>query len=363
MEALKHAFAPRLIAALATAGSLFVAAPAFAAPSVTINSVDPAAPVPGDTVTFQASSPSRISSWSWDYDYRGGSGHFVQGTAKGSHQYTARGSYTAVVVAQDNNGNTGYTYKKVVVDRAPEASFTSDPASPAPGQTITFTQTAVAPDGGQIKSYGWDLNGDGTYDDSTDPTATTSFPADGDYTVGLRVVDDLGLASTTTQTINVATPPPPPPPPASFDTAPVPGPEPAPQANPLGPTSSLAQFSPRPFIHIKGRTTGRGARVNLFTVRAAVGAKVVVRCIGKRCPAKGATRVVKGRRVKSGRATAGTVRFRAVEHLLRAGIVLEVRVTKKGYVGRYTRFRIGRLKPPVRWDGCLLPGHKGPSEC
>jgi hypothetical protein len=180
------------------------------------------------------------------------------------------------------------------------------------------------------------------------------------------VVDDLGLTSTHTETITVSAPlpgsdqptdstPSDSSAPQGFDTPPAPVADPAP-ANPLVP-AGLAQFNPRPFVRIKGHTTGRGAQIDLFSVRALGGSRVAVRCQGKHCPKHSAVqRLIKGSRT-------GTVRFRPVEGFLVAGIVLEVRVTKKGYVGRYTRFRIGKLKPPVRWDGCLMPGAKGPSEC
>jgi hypothetical protein len=38
-------------------------------------------------------------------------------------------------------------------------------------------------------------------------------------------------------------------------------------------------------------------------------------------------------------------------------------VTKDGYIGRYTRFRVGKVKPPVRWDGCLMPGATKATDC
>ena len=41
---------------------------------------------------------------------------------------------------------------------------------------------------------------------------------------------------------------------------------------------------------------------------------------------------------------------------LRAGTVLEVFVIKRGMIGKYTRFKIRRLKAPLRADRCTAPG-------
>lgn len=60
------------------------------------------------------------------------------------------------------------------------------PASPTPGQVVTFTATANPPAGVDIKSYGWDLNGDGGID-KNGVSATWSYAAPGPVTVSLRV--------------------------------------------------------------------------------------------------------------------------------------------------------------------------------
>jgi len=42
------------------------------------------------------------------------------------------------------------------------ADFDWSPAVPTPGQVVTFTAAANPADGITVKSYDWDLNGDGT---------------------------------------------------------------------------------------------------------------------------------------------------------------------------------------------------------
>jgi hypothetical protein len=226
-------------------------------------------------------------------------------------------------------------------------------------------------------TYAWDFNGDGTTD-ASGPSPTYSYPAGGTYTAKLLVTDDLGSTSSATQSLTVADTP------SGAGSgaaggsgsggsgqpsAPADSGSPAAGANPTfdstaGSTPAISlpsMLKPLPFIHIKGHTTGRGAQIDLFTVKAPAGSRLTVACVAKRgCGRKlGQFKV----RARKGRAT-GLVRVRWIEGWRRAGTLIKVRVTKPGFIGRYTQFRIGRLKPPVRWDGCLLPGHNGrPTDC
>jgi hypothetical protein len=57
------------------------------------------------------------------------------------------------------------------------------------------------------------------------------------------------------------------------------------------------------------------------------------------------------------------VRVRALERQLRAGIVLDVTVTRSGFIGKYSRFRIRRGKVPLKRNLCLRPGARKPTRC
>jgi PKD repeat protein len=315
-------------------------------------------PAPGQVVAFDAGPSSdpdgSIKAWDWDWNNDG---------TWDDHGKTAARSFTrglqTVVLRVTDDGNATSTAKlQFTVDSYPSAGFTTDPATPVAGQAVIFTAHSAPAEGGSIVAQAWDLNGDGRFDDGTASTATTTFTP-GNHTVSLRVLDDLGLSTVAFRMFAVAEPAGPGPTTGDDGAAGHGdgGGSPA-SGGVKGFTQSggFAALNPRPFIHIKGRTTGRGALIDLFTVRAPSGAEVVLRCNGKRCP-------IKARRARVGGSGIGIVRFRAVEKLLRVGIVLQVEVTKQGFVGRVTRFRIGRLKPPVRWDGCLVPGHNGPADC
>ena len=142
--------------------------------------------------------------------------------------------------------------------------------------------------------------------------------------------------------------------------APTPAAQPAPAATSppvsapvvVAPTALVPlALDPFPVVRIKGRLTPKGARVTLLTVRAPRNVRIEVDCTGTDCPAR------------HYRAPAGRRRLRRFERALRAGTRLEVRVTKPGYVGKFTAFVIRRDAEPKRSDRCLAPGATRPERC
>jgi hypothetical protein len=132
-------------------------------------------------------------------------------------------------------------------------------------------------------------------------------------------------------------PPPPPPPPSGG-----------------GGGSATPLLSPFPVVIVAGRLTSRGARVTRLSVRAPAGSRVLGRCRGRTCPVhRLRTRVGPGR----------SVRLRRFQSRLRSKTVLVLLVTKPGFIGKYTRFRIRRGKPPKRTDLCVQPGETTGSAC
>jgi subtilisin family serine protease len=70
-------------------------------------------------------------------------------------------------------------------------------------ETATLNATGSADADGSVEAYEWDLDGDGAYDDATGPEVTAAFASPGERTVGLRVIDDDGLANETTASVTV----------------------------------------------------------------------------------------------------------------------------------------------------------------
>lgn len=114
------------------------------------------------------------------------------------------------------------------------------------------------------------------------------------------------------------------------------------------------RLKPFPVVVIAGRLRGRVTAVTGFVVRGPRGARVTVRCRGRVCPMRRARGAIKVNR---------RLRLRRVQRRYRAGSSLEVRVTGKGRIGKFTRIRFRRGRTPLRSDSCLAPGSSRPSSC
>jgi hypothetical protein len=142
-------------------------------------------------------------------------------------------------------------------------------------------------------------------------------------------------------------------------TAPPPAPVPAPPAPAPAPVkvtvaasrAPAAQFlNPFPVVRIRGFFARTGARITLLSVRGPEKAQVSVRCVGRRCPVKSLT------------LPTANVRVHRFERFLRAGIQLQIRVTRPGRIGSYTSFLIRARRPPLRTERCLTTSGK-PAVC
>jgi hypothetical protein len=206
----------------------------------------------------------------------------------------------------------------------PAASFKWFPALPQTGEPVSLVSTssdAFSP----IVALAWALNGPfqggGT-------VLTTSFSTPGGHLVRLLVTSANGLSSVASETINV-----------------------------VGPRVPLMQ--PFPVVRIAGTETRSGVKLRLLRVQQTpAGARVTVRCRGRRCPLRSASRVAVSRVLE-----AASLEFRAFERSLHFGVTLEIFVSKPGEIGKYTRFEVRRGKLPTRVDMCLDPAGIKPLRC
>jgi hypothetical protein len=179
------------------------------------------------------------------------------------------------------------------------------------------------------------------------------FGSPGTRTVRLKVVDEDGESVTVARSFRVAAVPAAPVPPG-FDlpdpVTPTPTPSPTRPARP-------AFIRPFPIVRIAGRGTRRGARITLLAVRAPRGSLVRVRCKG------GRRRGCKYKRARKRVGRSGRVRIKGLQRRLGAGAVIEIRVSRSGEIGKFTRFRIRRRKAPLRRDLCVAPGASKPTKC
>jgi hypothetical protein len=324
---------------LAVVGATLHAGVAAARPVANFD-YTPKAPITHQTLKFVASStttpPDTIVSQTWDFDdddvYDDASGETATWT------FTRPGPHIVGLEVTDTNPLDPIDHKRiriVIGNRTPVPSMVALPTAPAAGQQVTFLSNSYDPDG-FIASYAWDLDDDGAFDDGTGSSVSAVFGA-GRHTVGLRVVDDSGDSAATTGLLDVGV---------------------------VG--GSLSSFSgpllsPFPIVRVSGIVRRRGIKIRVLSVSAPVGSTVHVRCGGRGCPFKKTSADVKGSATSPQAPLVQIKRFRG--RLLRIGATIRVFVTKAGAIGKYTRFRIRKGKPPARVDRCVTSVKNEPFAC
>ena len=205
---------------------------------------------------------------------------------------------------------------------------------------MVFTSTSSDPDGTLVEQV-WDLNGDGNYDNGGGATALRSFADAGSYVVGLRVTDNAGLVSFDSQTLTVV---------------PAPGTPPVHDA-----TSGTTTAEPVP-----GRAAD-GPDHRARDARAAA-ARESTRADEDHDPLYRSQLPVQeagagGPEWRQRRERRPPCAFGASSGCCRPGVRVRVYVTKRGEVGKYTKFRFRAGNAPVRTDSCVMPGSWAPAEC
>jgi hypothetical protein len=117
------------------------------------------------------------------------------------------------------------------------------------------------------------------------------------------------------------------------------------------PDSKLPFIDPFPVVRISGRFKGRRTRLTRVTVNAPRGARIRIACKGRGCPYRRKAVAVK------------LVRLRALQRTYRPRAKIEIRVTQRRRIGKYTRLRTRRGKAPLRIDRCLMPRKSKPVRC
>jgi PKD repeat protein len=298
--------------------------------------VAPAVPLPGQAVTLSSTSaPSQgaIAASDWDLD---GDGSFDD--AEGSvarTSFATPGTHRVRLRVRQTNGKTAVRELGVRVNAVPAAGFAWSPAAPLAGQFVELVSTSADAEGPLALS--WDVDGDGRFGDASGAKVRQAFAA-GSHDVGLRVTDSDGAVSTIRKRVVVLAPP-------ARPTSPA-----VSRPRPARPPRAMTPF---PVVRIAGVVLRRGARIRVLSVRAPRGAQVRVLCHGRGCPV-GAVAMNTSTRVS---------RFGRFERRLRAGTRLELFVTRRNRIGKYTRILIRAGGPPKRVDRCLFPGSSRPERC
>jgi hypothetical protein len=315
----------RRLLLLALAGGIALASPAPARAAL-LFSHSPTTPLTHVPVTFTAQTGG-VTAWRWAFD-GGACDSAAQADATGPRvrrSFPFPGTVGVRLCVDTLSGQAEELQRVAIRNRPPLASFATTLAAPRTGELITFASTSRDLDG-PIAAQSWDLDGDGAFDDGTAAMASRSFGRPGAHVVGLRVTDAVGARASSVRTVWI----------------------------------SARLLSPFPVVRLLGTIRGAWTHIRRLSVRAPPGSVAEVRCRGRRrgCPRNRRQRA-RNRRVKRMR----TIRFRRFERRLRARAVLEVRVTKPGTIGKYTRFRIRRGRRPARRDRCIMPGARRPQDC
>ena len=108
----------------------------------------PAAPVPGQTVTFTstsvASAGSAITKIEWDFDAISG---FPQQGSVVTHAFPTAGVHTVQIKVTENSGGVDVATANIVVNALPTALMRFSPTEPYTGDVVQFASLSGDPDG------------------------------------------------------------------------------------------------------------------------------------------------------------------------------------------------------------------------
>jgi hypothetical protein len=235
------------------------------------------------------------------------------------------GSYTVRAQQADRAGNVGTSRSATFTMSAPStgaarlgppsASFTWYPANPQVGESVSFVSSSSDPSS-PLVGFAWDLAGNGAFA-AGGPTSVMHFTTPGSHIVRLRVTDAAGQSSLAEQVLSVSPP-------------------------------ALSMMQPFPIVRITSTASSAGVKLRLLSVSGARGARITVLCKGHGCPVKAQSQLAAVSHSRS-----AFVEFRRFERTLKVGLTLEIRVSKAGVVGKYTRLLVQPHRRLRRSDACL----------
>ncbi|WP_435345335.1 PKD domain-containing protein [Haloarchaeobius sp. HRN-SO-5] len=157
--------------------------------------------VVGQSVTISAARSEGAD----DYQFDTGDGTFGDYVSEPATtaQYAELGTYTprVRVLAYPSERASVVECPTVNVtpgNLPPTADFDVSPSDVVPGEQVTFDASNATDDDGQVVSYRWDFDGDGTVDAvSQGPTVAHTYDSTSDVSPRLEVVDDDGAVDST----------------------------------------------------------------------------------------------------------------------------------------------------------------------
>ena len=277
---------------------------------------DPAAATTGEPITLSSASTDAdgdVLACAWDLD---GDGTFERPGCSVTRTIAKAGTFNVGLRVSDGVATDTVTRAVTVANRPPVARITVDPETPLTGEEISLDGRGSGDPDGSIVAGGWDLDGDGEFDDAAGPIASATFDAAGPHTVALRVVDDNGATAVATAVITVGQ-----------GAVAVAAARPPVAPGKIGATLRYAFM----------RTASSTMFTSLLVRNLPVGAKVKARCKGGGCSKKVFTAVA-----KSDSVSLKTL----IRRKLKAGAVITVEVTKPGMTSRTIVVTVRKGKGP-----------------
>jgi hypothetical protein len=162
--------------------------------SGTVNNIAPVAVISGIYSEYETVPITFDGSASWDanydpivYAWQFGDG----GTGSGpmpAHAYDAVGTYVVTLTVEDPSGLTGVDTTTVTIQDMIPIAEAGGPYTGQVNQTINLDGSLSS---GDVMTYSWDLNNDGSFE-THGVAPSTQFPSEGTFTVILKVEDDDG---------------------------------------------------------------------------------------------------------------------------------------------------------------------------
>ena len=168
----------------------------------------PANPVAGETLTFDATASSgNVVEYRWDFTGDGTVDETVD-VATTSFTYGETGTRTVTLEVVDGTGEVASTSRELVVESGsdgpapPTASLDVTVSDPVAGEAVTFDAGGSE---GDIVEYEWSF-GDGSGEVIGDSTVSHTYDEAGTFTVGVTVTDSADQTDSTSRELAVGTP-------------------------------------------------------------------------------------------------------------------------------------------------------------
>ncbi len=122
-----------------------------------------------------------------------------------SYDFTdmSEGQHTLSVKAIDSSGNQANVNINITVDTSAPLVDHGGPYSGDEDTSITLDASNSSDEITSIASYEWDLDNDGTYEEANGSSVSKIWSEPGNYTIGLKVIDEAGNLETKSTTVTV----------------------------------------------------------------------------------------------------------------------------------------------------------------